>query len=63
MQPLSKKKNYNTAYKREYRARMSFFQNQNQTFCKESDSQTEALQNRVINLTLREQKEKQGKFQ
>ena len=49
---------YNTAYKREYRARMSFFQNQNQT-----QTQTEALQNRVINLTLREQKEKQGKFQ
>ena len=54
----SKTKIYNTAYKREYRARMSFFQNQNQT-----QTQTEALQNRVINLTLREQKEKQGKFQ
>ena len=53
----SKTKIYNTAYKREYRARMSFFQNQNQT---QTQTQTEALQNRVINLTLREQKEKQG---
>ena len=51
---LSKTKIYNTSYQREYRARMSF-QHQNQT-----ETQTEALQNRVINLTLREQKEKQG---
>ena len=41
----SKTKIYNTAYKREYRARMSFFQNQNQT-----QTQTESKKKSKVNI-------------
>ena len=46
---LSKTKEYNTQYKKEYRARMQ-----------QTQTQTQALEARVINLTLKEKSQKKA---